>query len=193
MASASPYSTTTQQSITDYTLQNKYPRHCSESHLQYEVEKKVKKNRPTQHTSKKFWILGRSGPVEPEVHPTTNKAQQRARNCERAIRSSFFVGPFSSRSSSMRRSSSLRPCSWCVDSTSWIMLLVNIFKPEVDCELKISRPSNHFYLQWIRLLSAMSELSGGPPEIITPRSLMDFFVKSQVCLDKFSDILSKTG
>lgn len=37
-------------------------------------------------------MVGRSGPVEPSIHPIKKKDQQSARSCARAVRVSFLVG-----------------------------------------------------------------------------------------------------
>lgn len=67
-------------------------------------------------------IVGRRGPVEPSVHPTINKAEQKAMNWKKARRACFLVGTGVSRR--IRESSSLGPLA--VDSTSTIELFLTV-------------------------------------------------------------------
>lgn len=89
----------------------------------WEVDKKIPIN------------FGKSGPVEPPLHPITIKAQHRARTCARAIRAllHLLLDVF------RRVVREDRARFMTIIHGAWIrlgfFLPVNIFKPEIGCEL----------------------------------------------------------
>ena len=65
-----------------------------------------------------------SGPVEPSVHPTMNKAEQNARNCKKARRACFLVG--TGTSCRIRGSSSLGVDSWRASTSEMVLFMFKL-------------------------------------------------------------------